>query len=71
MAIEVRKRKGESSGGLLYRFTKKMRHSGIMLETRKRRFKKRPKNRNARRISAVYKAVKKKEVEKARKLGVL
>ncbi len=56
---------------MIYRFTKRMQHSGILKEAKKRRFSQRPVNRNKRRLSALHREVKKKEVEKMRKLGLV
>lgn len=68
--VEVKKREGESASALLYRFTTKVKRSGVVLETRKRRFRGRDINRHKRRASALHREVKKKEMERARKLGI-
>jgi len=57
-------------GSFLHRFTKKMRQSGILTEVKKRRFKHRPVSRQKKRVSALYRDAKRKEVERARKLGI-
>jgi ribosomal protein S21 len=67
--METRKKEKESVAGLLYRFNLKMKQSGILREVKKRRFHQRPVNRRKKRISAIYREAKKKEMEKARKLG--
>lgn len=67
--MEIRKKEKESVAGLLYRFNLKMKQSGILREAKKRRFHQRPVNRRKKRISAIYREAKKKEMEKARKLG--
>ena len=69
--ITIRKKEGEGLGALLYRFTKKVRESGVLRESKKRRFKDRPKNKSKRRLAAIYREGKKKEVEKAKKLGLM
>jgi ribosomal protein S21 len=69
--MEIRKREKESIPGLLYRFNLKVKQSGILREAKKRRFHKRAVNRRRQRISALYREVKKKEIEKARKLGLI
>lgn len=69
-AIEVRKREGESSGSLLFRFSRRVRQSGILAEARRRRFKTRPVSRRQRRLSAVYRAAKQRELEQLKKLGL-
>lgn len=71
MAVEVKRKEGESSASLLFRFTKKVRQSGVLLETRKRRFEKRLVNRAERRLSAIYRTKKAKEIARLKKLGLL
>ena len=71
MAIEVKKREGESIGSLLYRFTKKMQQSGVLREAKRRRFHNRPTSRIKRKSSALHRAGKQKEMERARKLGIV
>ncbi len=67
--MEIKRKEKESVAGLLYRFSLKMKQSGILREVKKRRFRQRPVNRRKKRISAVYREAKKKQMEKARKLG--
>jgi len=69
MAIQVRRKEGESASSFLYRFSKKIQQSGVLREAKKRRFKKRNVNRNKRKTSALYKSKKMKEVLAAKKLG--
>jgi len=69
MAVGVKKREGESPNALAYRFSKKVQQSGVLRESRRRRFHMRPENRNKRRLSALRREEKRKEVEKAKKLG--
>jgi ribosomal protein S21 len=69
--IEVRKKDNESPSSLLYRFTKKVRQSGVLHETRKRRFKDRTQNRQKRRLAALHRETKKRETARKKKLGVL
>ncbi len=57
--------------GLLYRFSKKVRQSGVLAETRKRRFKGRAVNRRNRRLSAVFRTEKRAERERLKKLGLV
>lgn len=68
--MELKRREGESMGSFLHRFTKKVRQSGILPEVKKRRFKDRPVSRQKKRVSALYRAEKRREVERARKLGI-
>lgn len=70
MAVYVRKRGDESTGSLVFRFTKKVQRSGVLLEAKKRRFTKRLPNKNARRESALYRVKKTREIERMKKLGL-
>lgn len=65
--MDMKRREGESVSAFLYRFTKKVRQSGILLEAKKRRFRTRPASRLKKRLSALHKAFKTKEAERARK----
>ena len=67
--MEVKRREGESIGSFLYRFTKKMQRSGILREAKKRRFFERPISKRKRRLSAIHRDNKKKQMERMRKLG--
>ncbi len=71
MAIEAKRKEGESVNSLIYRFTKKIQRSGILKEARKRRFKERPQNKRKRLLSALYKVKKEKEIEKMKKYGLI
>jgi len=67
--MEIRKKEGEAASSLVYRFNKRVQQSGIIKEVKKRRFKKRVESKIKKRISAIYKNTKLKEVQKLRKLG--
>jgi len=67
----VRKKEGETTGSLLYRFSKKIQQGGVLKEAKRRRFRGRPQNRLKRKIAALYRVEKQKEVEKAKKMGLL
>lgn len=69
--LSIRKKEGETIGSLLYRFSKKVQHSGVLKEAKKRRFRSRPQNKNKRRLAAIYREVKRKEVANAKKLGLM
>jgi ribosomal protein S21 len=71
MPIEVRKKEGESAASLIFRFTKKIQQSGVLLESKKRRFSKRSDNSTGRKKSAIYRLRKKAEIEKAKKAGLI
>ena len=68
--MELKRREGESMSSFLYRFTKKVRQSGILIEAKKRRFKNRIVSKRKKRESALYRDVKKKEVELAKRMGL-
>ncbi len=69
--MEIKRREGEPTGTFLYRFTKKVRQSGILVESKRRRFKGRAVSKRSRRASALYREQRKKDLEKARKMGTL
>lgn len=71
MAIEVRKREGESPNAILFNFTKKVKRSGILKEVRARKFHDRATSRIKRRASAIHRETKRAEVERQKKLGLL
>ena len=69
--MEVKKKEGEAVGALIYRFNKKIQQSGILKESKKRRFTDRPVSRIKRRLSALHRAERAKEVARLKKLGKL
>ncbi|MEK7192308.1 MAG: 30S ribosomal protein S21 [Patescibacteria group bacterium] len=71
MPIEVKRKEGESSGTLIYRFTKRVQQSGVLREAKRRRFTNRPPNKLKRKLSALHRETKRKELERAKKLGIL
>ena len=71
MPIEVKRKEGESAGTLIYRFTKRVQQSGVLREAKRRRFTHRPANKLKRKRSALHRETKRKELERAKKLGVL
>ena len=71
MAIEVRKKEGESPNAILYSFTRKVKRSGILKEVRHRKFHDRPVSRLKRRVSAIHREAKKADIERQKKLGLL
>ena len=66
----VKKKEGETIGSLMYRFSKKVQQSGILIESKKRRFYHRKESRLKRKEAAIYRNAKKVEVAKAKKLGL-
>lgn len=71
MAIEARKKEGESGNALLYAFTRKVKRSGILKEVRHRKFHDRPVSRLKRRVSAIHREAKKADIDRQKKLGLL
>lgn len=71
MPIVVRRRKGESISAFLYRFSKRIRQSGILQEAKKRMYHQRKPNKNKRKAMALYRLKKQKEYEKMKKMGQL
>jgi len=71
MPIEVRKKEGESGNSLLFSFTKRVKRSGILREMRKRKFHTRSVSRVKRKLTAIHRDAKKKEVDRQKKLGLL
>ena len=71
MAIEARKKEGESGQSLLYSFTRKVKRSGIVKEVRHRKFHTRTVSRIKRRASAIHREEKKAQVERQKKLGLI
>lgn len=69
--VKVTKKEGESSSALLFRFTKKVKQSGVLKESKKRRFKERPQNKRKKRLSALYREKKKAEISRLKKMGLL
>ena len=71
MPLRVRKQPRETSQSLTYRFSQRIRKSGILFEARKKRFKKREKSRQLVKRSALRREQKKKEYKELKKLGKL
>jgi len=69
MPLKVEKQARESSQNLARRFAQKVRKSGILLEAKKRRFKKRPKSRQLKKRSALRREAKKAEFARKKRLG--
>ena len=69
MSFEVKKRTGESSQGLLRRFSKRIRQSGVLLRARRIRYRKKPLSYGAKKKKALRKEELRKKYEKLEKLG--
>lgn len=68
--IEVRRRRGEPINAFLFRFSKKIKQSGVLIEAKKRRYQNRPISKAKRKRSAIYRAEKKREFEILKKKGL-
>ena len=69
--IEVKKKEGESANAMMFRFTRRIKRSGVLKEANKRRFRGRATSKRSRRVSALHRNTKKLEIARAKKLGVL
>jgi hypothetical protein len=71
VAIEVKKKQGETTRSLLRRFSRRIQQSGLLIRARKARFREREKSKRERRDSALRRVRIGKEKEKLRKMGLL
>jgi len=71
VSIEVKKQQGETTRGLLRRFSRRIQQSGVLVRVRKERFYEKDKTKKERRDGAVYRVKVGKEKEKLRKMGLL
>ena len=71
MAIEVKKKTGETTRSLLRRFTRRIQQSGVLIRARKARFRERERSKRERRASALRRVKIVGEKEKLRKMGLL
>lgn len=69
--IAVKKRENETSTALFFRFTRRVKRSGVLKEANRRRFTRRDIGRTARRASAIYRDGKRIEVAREKKLGIV
>ncbi|MBM3257118.1 MAG: 30S ribosomal protein S21 [Candidatus Liptonbacteria bacterium] len=69
--IEAKKKEGESAGALFFRFSRKVKRSGVLKEAKSRRFHDRPVTRLKRRISALHRESKKQEIERLKRAGMI
>ncbi len=71
MPLKTKKQTKESTQGLIRRFSRKMRKSGILIEARKKRFVKREKSTQLKKRAALRKNELKEKYEKLKKWGRL
>ncbi|MCL4437695.1 30S ribosomal protein S21 [Patescibacteria group bacterium] len=69
--VEVNKKSNEQNPSVVFRFIKKVKQSGVLRESKKKRYHQRASNRRTRRISAAYRSQKTADIEKQRKLGLI
>ncbi|MDD5750655.1 MAG: 30S ribosomal protein S21 [Candidatus Pacebacteria bacterium] len=69
MPLKVQKQGKESSQNIVRRFTQRVRKSGILLQARKKQFKRRPKSRPLAKFSALRREAKRKEYQEMRKMA--
>jgi len=69
MPLKVQKQGKESSQNIIRRFIQRVRKSGVLVEARKKQFKKRPKSRPLIKLSALRREEKKQEYLEMRKMG--
>lgn len=69
--MNIQRKEGETTGSLLYRFSKKVQQSGILREARKRRYHNRAISRVKRKQSALHRESVRKEMERKKKLGIV
>jgi ribosomal protein S21 len=67
--IEVRKNTNENNANLLRRFSRKVMDAGIIHAVKRRRYNERPTSKLSLKVVAVRRIVRRKEVEKLKKLG--
>ena len=70
MPLRILKREVESPMQLLFRFTKKVQHAGVLKEARGRRTRKRAVNKTKRRLSALHREGKRAKIALDKKMGV-
>ena len=71
MALAIKKQERETSQALIYRFSKSVQKSGLLLQARKTRFRQRQKSHQMKKRAALRREQLKREYEKLRKLGKL
>ena len=69
MAIEIKRQERETNQALIYRFSKSVQRSGLLLRARKTRFRQRQKSHQMKKKAALRREQLKEEYEKLRKLG--
>lgn len=69
--VEVKKKKAESFESLLRRFNRRIIESGKVIQAKKIQFRQKPKNKNAKKVSALRRKEAREKREYLRKIGKL
>lgn len=71
MAITIKRRKGENITTFLNRASKIINRSGVLIETRKKKYRLSSQNERSKKLSALHRIKVKKEIDDKRKKGLL
>lgn len=71
MPVFMKKKERETTGSFLRRFTRRVQQSHVLIEARKRKHHKAKPTKRQKKLSALYRIQKTKEMERLRKLGLL
>ena len=71
MVLQVKRKEKESSQGLVRRFARRVKQSGLLLRARKKRYKKREKSKQLKKRAALRREEKKEEYKRLKKLGMV
>ncbi len=71
MAITIKRRKGENITTFLNRASKIIKRSGVLIETRKKKYRLPSRNERSKKLSALHRIKVKKEIDDKRKKGLL
>ncbi|MBM3250969.1 MAG: hypothetical protein FJZ07_01925 [Candidatus Nealsonbacteria bacterium] len=71
MPIEIKKKERETSQGLVRRFSKRIKQSGVLFRAREIRFRERPKSRQMKKRSALRREQMRREYKIREKMGRL
>ena len=67
--IEVKKNQNENNTSLLRRFSRRMFESGSIQKVKSKRYNERPKSKLSQKVTTIRRIVKRKEIERLKKLG--
>lgn len=67
--VTIRKKEKETFLGLLRRFTKKIKESGILEKVKERRFRERPLSKKKKKVRALHRLEYRKKMARLKKLG--